>query len=300
MARAWLLALPVASLLLSVGCHLIVSLDDLTVGGDAGLASPDAEFRAGDASDGGSSSDAAGTSDSGGALDGSVAVDGGMESDGGEHDGGAWPDGGSQPQPIHQYSLNRSYADDMGGPSAEGHGGSFDDALGYVFEAQKGLSIKGALPQSVYTVDLEFAFSSIAGWSKIMDLEGLSQDRGLYVWSRAIQYVIVPGDDFLTGPANLTENKKVRLTMTRDASDWVVAYLDGVPLKAERTQGPPSNPTQPWAFQDSGKVATLTGDTVTFFIDDTSTGGGESSSGSVRRIRIYGVALTADQVAAAQ
>ena len=61
---------------------------------------------------------------------------------------------------------------------------------------------------------------------------------------------------------------------------------------------PGAVPATPFAFTDSGGVAALTGTTATFFIDDTATAGGEAPTGSVRRIRIYDVALTAAQVAA--
>jgi len=215
-------------------------------------------------------------------------------------DGPANPDGSAGLLPSHQYSLNNSYADDYGGPSLGGHGGTFGSD-GYDFGPNQGLSVDGALPPAVYTVDLELAFVDLSGWRKILDYEGLTRDSGFYTYDYALQYVIVPGSDFLTAPVTFTANARTRVTLTRDAAGEVVGYLDGAPAMGARSSSaaPPTTvPATPFAFADASGVARLTGTTATFFIDDTATGGGEAATGSVRRIRIYDVPLTAAQVAA--
>lgn len=204
-------------------------------------------------------------------------------------------------QPIHQYRFAGSYADDFGGPDAVGHGGTFDGALGYQFAMNQGVDLVGAVPPEVYTVDVELAFGELTSWRKILDVKNLDDDSGFYTYDGALQYVIVPGSDFLTAPATFTPGTQTRVTLTRDAAHVVTGYLDGVPARAARATvpDPPANPPSgSFQFDDSGGVAALSGTTATFFIDDTVTGSGESTAGSVRRIRIYDVALTAAQVAA--
>jgi hypothetical protein len=230
---------------------------------------------------------------------GDVAI---ARTDGGATSDGAAPDGVAGLRPIHEYLLAGTPADTYGGAALTTHGGAFV-AGGYQFAANQGLSIDGALPASVYSVDLVFAFDDLSGWKKILDFEGLTLDSGFYTFDNAVQYVVVPGSDFVTASPTLTIKNLIRVTLTRDASDLVVAYLNGAPLTAARSAmstPPPVPPTTAFSFADPGRAAALTGTTATFFIDDTQTAGGESTSGVVRRIRIYDVALTATEVAAAQ
>lgn len=209
-------------------------------------------------------------------------------------------DGTAGLQPIHQYSFHGNLRDDFGGPDAVGRGGTFG-AHGYQFAPNQGLSVDGALPSDVYTVDLEFAFASAAGWRKILDYEGLTKDSGFYTYENALQFVIVPGSDFLTAPKTFTPDTTVRVSLTRDSAAHVVGYLDGAPAFATRASSPDPPPAAPptrFEFDDPARVAALTGSTATFFVDDAATGGGEAAMGTVRRIRIYDVVLDADQIAA--
>ncbi len=202
--------------------------------------------------------------------------------------------------PLHQYSLNNTFADDEGGPLLAGSGGTFV-AGGYQFGANQGLTGVGIVPQNVYTIDLEFAFADLGGWRKIIDYEGLTLDSGFYTYDGALQYVIVPGSDFLTTIPTFVVNAVTRVTLTRDASNLVVAYITASPVMAARASNaapPASTPATSFMFTDPTRVAALTGTTVSFFIDDAATGGGEAAAGIVRRIRIYDIALTAAQVAA--
>jgi hypothetical protein len=199
-------------------------------------------------------------------------------------------------QPIHRYAM-RDFTDDFGGPDAVGRGGTFDSVRGYVFAANQGLSIDGALPPDVYTVDITFAFADLASWRKILDFEGLTKDTGFYTYEGALQYVIVPGADFLTAPASFTPNATTRVTLVRDGAGHTVVYRDGVRSLATRAGAPepPTTPAMDFEFDDATRVAALTGTVATFFVDDTETND-EAASGSVREIVIYDVALSAEQV----
>lgn len=207
------------------------------------------------------------------------------------------PDG-AELQPIHRYAM-RDFTDDFGGPDAIGRGGSFDPVRGYMFAANQGLSIDGALPPEVYTVDITFAFAELGSWRKILDFEGLTKDTGFYTFEGALQYVIVPGADFLTTPASFIPNATTRVTLVRDGTGHVVGYIDGVRSAATRAgvpEPPTATPATAFEFDDPTRVAALTGTVATFFVDDAETND-EAASGSVREIVIYDIALTAEQIA---
>jgi hypothetical protein len=220
-----------------------------------------------------------------------------VEPSGSDAAGGADTPGGLQP--IHLYELDGSYADTFGGPSLVGAGGTFVPA-GYQFDANQGLRVDGALPASIYSVDIQFSFTDVSDWRKILDYEGLANDTGLYIYRGAVQFVLAAGADFLCGAATITPSLLVRVTLTRDATGHVVGYLGRAPIAADRGAGatPPSAPTGMFAFDDTSPVAVLKGTRATFFIDDAVTFPTEAAPGTVRRIAIYDVALTAAQVAA--
>jgi hypothetical protein len=177
--------------------------------------------------------------------------------------------------PIHEYHFRGNYDDDYGGPPMVGHGGTFV-AGGYQFAANAGLSVDGAMPPSVYTVDLVFSFDQITSWRKILDYKELATDEGFYTFDDHIQYVVVAGSDFANGTTPVTAGTTMQVTITRDAAGTVTGYL---------------NLGQEFTFTDGADVATLAAAEAHFFIDDTATGMGEASGGTVRRIRIYDVAV---------
>lgn len=208
-------------------------------------------------------------------------------------------DDGAALQPIHVYELGGNYNDTYGGPPLVGQGGTFT-AGGYQFGMNQGLTLDGAMPPSVYTVDIIFSFTTITSWRKIIDFKNLAVDEGLYVYEGALQMVIVQLADFETSTATITPNVTLRMTLTRDAATHVAGYLDRVGAPSARSAAPdiPTAPTGPFEYDDSMGVAVVQGTSVTFFVDDTPTGQGEAAPGTVRRIAIYDVALTAAQVAA--
>jgi hypothetical protein len=207
----------------------------------------------------------------GGAIDGPV-------------DGAA--DGALPSSLIHQYSLVDSYVDDLGGPSLTGLGGSFITA-GYQYGQNQGLSLTGAMPPAVYSVEITFNFSNVTGYNKLIDFKGLTSDAGLYVYDSQLQFVVIPvtgcpGNDCYTSSALFAPDTQATVTITRDAAAQVVGYVGTAAV---------------FTFVDGGSVGEFNsnGNVVNFCIDDTSTTT-EASAGTVRRIRIYSAALTAAQV----
>jgi len=191
------------------------------------------------------------------------------------------PDAPTGPVPIHVYQLDGTYADDLGGPALVGRGGSFVPG-GYQFAVNQGLALTSAMPAEVYTVDMVFSFDTLGSWRKILDFKNLRSDNGLYTYDNSLQFVVVAGSTFETSPPVLAANTTMQVTLTRNAAGRVTGYV---------------NRAQLITFVDTSTVAALGSDAIAnFFIDDTPTGGGESSGGIVRRIRIYDVALDATQL----
>ena len=179
---------------------------------------------------------------------------------------------------THLYDLNGSYADAFGGPSLVPNGGSLN-ATNYTFAANQGLSLSSGLSNSAtYSLLLDFSFSDLAGFRKIVDFKDRTSDTGLYNLNAALNFYNV-----ITGPAGAFVPDVVeRLVITRDASNTFTGYVNGV---------------QQISFTDSGSLAIFSGlnSIIHFFRDDTATGG-EASAGLVDRIAVYDTPLTAAEV----
>jgi len=189
---------------------------------------------------------------------------------------------------IHAYPLASDYADTLGGPPLVGHGGSFATTA-YQFGVNQGLSVAGVMPAAVYTIDMHFQLATLDGYRKVIDFKALGSDAGLYVEDSMLQFVVIPvtgcpGSDCYTSPALFAPDTAMELTLTRDGSGDVSAYLDRA---------------LQFSFSDAGSVGTFDGvdSVINLFIDDNSTMG-EASAGVVNKIRIYSTALSADEIAA--
>lgn len=182
---------------------------------------------------------------------------------------------------THLYLLNGSLADEMGGPALVAHGGTLG-VNGYTFGLNQGLSLAGALPTSVYTVDLQFSFDDLGGWRKIVQFKGDGSDNGIYAYGDHLQFY----PQSTSSDGVFAAGQLARLTLTRDATGLFSAYVNG---------------TQVLSFNDSVSAdATYSESFATgvFFQDDHYTSGYEAGTGVARYLRVYDQALTADQVAA--
>ena len=182
--------------------------------------------------------------------------------------------------PTHAYSLNNSFADALGGPALVGLGGTLG-ANGYTFAAGQGLSLSGAVNQSVYSIELAFSFTTVGGYRKIADFKALASDAGFYALGSSANFYPVT-----TGPANaFASGAAHHVVITRDGSNVFSAYVDGA-LQL--------------SFTDNGSLATFSGaNQIAYFLrDDNATGGAESSGGYLDFLRTYDVALSARDVEA--
>lgn len=197
------------------------------------------------------------------------------------------------PTPIHRYRLAGSFADEAGGPDLKGLGGVFNADLGYKFDANKGLKLDG-MPAGAYTVDIRFEFQEIGGcnpggesFCKLLDFKALDKDEGLYAFDEKLHFVIAATANpvFFESKPVFSSGVQATVTLTRDASGYTVAYVNRDPK---------------FSFADSDAVATFssTEQAAYFAIDDQATTPREASSGSIREIAIWNVALTPAEISA--
>jgi hypothetical protein len=198
------------------------------------------------------------------------------------------------PTPIHRYRLVDSFADEVGGQDLVGLGGLFKADLGYKFAANQGLKLVGGMPVGAYTVDIRFVFNEIGAcnpggdhYCKLLDFKDLSQDEGLYTLDEKLQFVILAnaGPVFVESTAVFSSGVEATVTLTRDTDGTTVAYV---------------NRNRKFSFVDTTGMARFTrpGQVAYFAIDDQETSQREASSGSIREIAIWDVALTQAEIAA--
>ena len=182
---------------------------------------------------------------------------------------------------VHQYELNGSFADTFSGPSLVPGGVGTFDALTYHFGANQGLSLSGALPSSAtYSILVDFKFTALGSFKKIIDFKNLASDAGLYSLGES-SLTFFPG---ISGPSAMPIDTWLRLVITRDATDTFTCYKDGA---------------LEFSFADPSGVAVFSepGSIIRFFKDDAASGGFEAVAGVADRIEIYDDALTSTQVA---
>jgi len=132
---------------------------------------------------------------------------------------------------------------------------------------------------SEYTIELVFRFDRVDGFAKIVDFNNATEDRGLYSLDGRMDFwPVTTGFDAAVEP-----DSYAHVVLTRDATDNVVAYVNGA---------------RQVSFHDIGDIAVIdTNDTLRLFSDDTLTAN-EDSGGAVSRIRLYDGPLSASDVAA--
>ncbi len=188
---------------------------------------------------------------------------------------------------VHDYQLNGTLADALGGPSlvpinANGVDGTIG-ATGFSFPANAGLQLSnGLFGAADYSIEMEFSFDAVTSWRRILDFKNRTTDRGLYNFGGAIQFY-----PFTTGSGIFAPGGTVNIIATRDdATDIFGVYAGGVNiLSLLDTAGDA-------IFSAPGRLAN-------FFHDDVVVPD-EASSGFVNKIRFYDGALTATEAACLQ
>ena len=180
---------------------------------------------------------------------------------------------------THDYLLQNSLADSLGGPSLLSFGGNLS-ASGYAFTANHGLSVSGALANGAdYSIALDFNFTNLNSYRKVLDLHNRTSDSGLYTLdTRPIYYT---GQTGLAGAVSSGVN--ATMVLTRSAGTQVVAaYVNGV----QQFSG--GDGLDPAIFNGPNNI-------IYFFMDDTVITGNDPT-GTVKRIRIFDGALSATEV----
>ncbi len=167
---------------------------------------------------------------------------------------------------LHNYDLNGSLSDSLGGPPLAPLGGVLGPT-DYTFGANQGLRLGGLnlVANGDYQIELGFSFDTPSGFRKIIDFSGRASDSGLYSLGSALNFFPIT-----TGPAGVFQSGQfVNLILARTAAGVVTGSING---------------TQQFTFNDVFNLAIS--NTLNFFIDDDVTGQGEASAGRVDYIRI--------------
>jgi hypothetical protein len=178
---------------------------------------------------------------------------------------------------THQYNLNNTLADSLGGSSLVSNGGTLS-ASGYSFAPNQGLSLSNSTTGSQYSIVLDYSFADTSGYRKIIDFKNLTSDGGLYNLNTNLDFFPLGA-----GTTVVSDNVPVRLVLTRNATGTTAGYFNGV---------------QQFSFTDSSSLATFSeaNNIINFFIDDSATGQSEASAGSVSKILLYDDALSVAEV----
>lgn len=170
---------------------------------------------------------------------------------------------------IHQYDLNGTLADALGGPSLVANGGSLGPS-GYTFGFGQGLSLSNPGITTVYRIELVLSLDPECDikFCKLIDFKNLGDDGGLYT---------APSNQLALFPIALAGtpvgNGSVSLVLSRDAAGIVSALKDDV---------------LQFTVNDPLDVAAVSNNILWFFQDDGQQGNpGEHPKGFVDSIRIF-------------
>ncbi len=179
---------------------------------------------------------------------------------------------------THDYRLDGSFTDDLGGPALVPAGGTLNPT-NYSFGPNQGLSLSNGLIDSAnYSIEMIF---NLSGESKFLDFKDLGSDNGIYNFIDKLEFY--PGQ--IGPPGAIPADTDVHLVVTRDSSsNRFVGYVDGV---------------QQISFTDSSgdAIFSAASNIIQFFKDDV-VFADPASAGVVNRIRIYDGVLTPSEVAA--
>jgi hypothetical protein len=143
---------------------------------------------------------------------------------------------------VHDWELNGSLADALGGPSltpfAWGGVGTvgataYDGSVGFSFGERQGLDVSGLglNPTGPYSIETRFFFTNFtggpsyeSGWVKIIDFNHGFPDYGLYTVNGKVDFYPAAGNSSVV----LSPNQFATLLLTRSAAGQVDVYVDGI------------------------------------------------------------------------
>ncbi len=149
------------------------------------------------------------------------------------------------------------------------------------FSPNNGLTLSptvGVMPNDAYTIVVLFSFRNTSSWRKILDFKNGTIDRGLFVLDGKL---VLYNETSSSIGASVSPDTFVQVVLTRDADKNVVGYVNGV---------------MQFQFTDVRDVATISDQSTLRFFNNLPVAG-DTSAGSVARVRIYDNAITADEVA---
>jgi len=171
---------------------------------------------------------------------------------------------------IHDYELNGSLADSLGGPSLTAEGGTVG-ATGYSFGANQGLLLANGINPNNYSIEMRFHLYQVEGWRKLIHFKDRSSDNGLYNYFSGLNFYPFA----LGGNGSINPGQDVTVVLSRDGGSTLVnGSVNGNVVNS---------------FFDVFADASFTApnNLIRFFEDDFATGQGEASGGFVDYIKIY-------------
>jgi VCBS repeat-containing protein len=184
---------------------------------------------------------------------------------------------------VHDYPLNGSFADELGGPAMTDNGGALG-ATGYTFGQAEGPRIEnwatGTATADNYSVEFLFEIDDTAGYKKLVTFTGA--DTGLYNNSGNINFFNATGN---VHPGTFANDRLTHLVVSRNGTTGdVQTFINGT-LKTGAS------------FNDGGGIAIFTGaNDVIDLLQDEGFHFGENPTGFVDFVRIYDGPLTGSEV----
>lgn len=184
---------------------------------------------------------------------------------------------------VHDYQLNGSLLDALGGPALQSLGGTLDAVPGrYSFGPNQGVKLENGLNDThVWSIEFKASFDSLVGtWKKMVDFQNLSIDDGIYLEYSQLQYY--PQKSVASG---IEVGRDFTVVLTRDALGTLRGYVDGKRL---------------WSIKNDGGYTnnSVSADNVLhFFVDDRLRDQKEAQAGSLDYLRIYDGVLTDAEIA---
>ena len=181
---------------------------------------------------------------------------------------------------IADFELNGSLANSAGTAATLTNNGTLT-GTGIDFGLNQGPVISGLGALSAYTIDMTFTLDALNGprgngYVKLIDFSNLQSDAGYYSYQAKLNaYPLANSDQPV-----FTAGAPVRLTLSRDNSGLITAYINDIEIYAQADA----------ANQSATLIDGL--NPLTFFTDDFATAQGEASAGSVDYIRIFDTAVT--------